>query len=538
LVLVVVLSTVGMAVGAGQAAAAPRAQAKTVKAPKSMFPATGYFSLGQSKGRWWLVTPQGQPFYAAGIDTVAPDGSGTDQVTGICPYCQTVANDYPSTSAWGTATIARLRSWGFNTMGAFSDSSDLGSQMPYEVQLTMASGDDWFSPSFVTGVDNVAATQVAPLANDPNLIGYFTDSELNWGIPVGSVDPLNEYLALPPGSPGLAVAQQYVGNPQGFIYALATRYFQVTSAALHEYDPHHLNLGIKAEGSEISPALLEAAQPYVDVFSMEDYALQPGLAQVVTKSWPQYLPVDSNLADFEQYVKRPLMIGEYAFITPSPATPSTMPGVYLTSPTQQARAQDFENFISPLYLDSPWLVGDDWFQYVDEPQNGRPGDGENDNFGMVNVDDQPYPTMTAAMQFMHSQTAQNRLDPTGTSCDSWASGPGGVTCTATVPAIPPYTSYPLTIVTRTMYQSSEYSPLTTGQVVAAGGDVGTSFKHPSYKFSLSQGTLPKGIKLQSSGELTGTARSAGTFSITVTVTDGAGAQVSQAYSLVVVPPGT
>ena len=535
--LVLVLSTVGMALGVSQAAAGPRTHVRTAKAAKSMFPGTGYFSVGQSKGRWWLVTPQGQPFYAAASDTVAPDGSGTDQVTGACPYCQTVASGYPSTSAWGTATIGRLRSWGFNTLGAFSDTATLGSQMPYELQLTMASGNDWFAPSFVTGVDNVAATQVAPRANDPNLIGYFTDSELNWGVPVGSVDPLNEYLALPPGSPGLAVAQQYVGNPQGFIYALATRYFKVTTAAVHQYDPHHLILGIKAEGSEIPPALLEAAQPYVDVFSIEDYALQPGLAQVVQRGWPQYLPVESNLANFEQYVKRPLMIGEYAFITPSPTTPSTMPGVYLTSPTQQARAQDFENYISPLYLNSPWLVGDSWFQYVDEPQNGRPGDGENDNFGMVNVNDQPYPTMTAAMQLMHSLTAQNRLDPTGTACDSWATGLGGVTCTATVPANPPSSSYPLTVVTRTLNQSTEGGRLITGQVVAAGGYVGRSFRHPSYRFSISQGALPKGIRLHRSGELLGTVKVSGTFSFTVTVTDGAGAQASQAYSLVIVPPG-
>ena len=104
------------------------------------------------------MTPQGAPFYASGIDTVAPDGSGVDQTTGVCPYCQTVANDYPSTAAWGTSTIAQLRSWGFNFLGPYSDDSDLGSQMPYEVQLSMASGNDWFAPSFVTNADQVAQT--------------------------------------------------------------------------------------------------------------------------------------------------------------------------------------------------------------------------------------------------------------------------------------------------------------------------------------------------------------------------------------------
>ena len=71
-----------------------------------------------------------------------------------------------------------------------------------------------------------------------------------------------------------------------------------------------------------------------------------------------------------------------------------------------------------------------------------------------------------------------------------------------------------------------------------GESAGTSLKHPSYHFSLSQGALPKGIKLNKSGEFTGVAKSAGTFSFTVTVTDAAGTRVSQAYSLVVVAPGT
>ena len=35
----------------------------------------------------------------------------------------------------------------------------------------MAGNDHWFDPSFVTNVDEVAATQVARLANDPNVIG-------------------------------------------------------------------------------------------------------------------------------------------------------------------------------------------------------------------------------------------------------------------------------------------------------------------------------------------------------------------------------
>jgi len=110
----------------------------------------------------------------------------------------------------------------------------------------------------------------------------------------------------------------------------------------------------------------------------------------VDEIWPYYLPVDPNLADMEQYFNGPMMIGEYAFIAPGPLTPNLHPGIYYVSANQQQRADDYANFVAPLYEDAPWVVGDDWFEYVDEPVNGRPGDNEDDNFGLVNVEDQPY----------------------------------------------------------------------------------------------------------------------------------------------------
>jgi hypothetical protein len=74
------------------------------------FTATGFFHVAQAtNGRWWFVDPDGQPFYSAGIDHVSasPD---VDVTTGQCPYCQAIASEYPSTSAWADATVDRLRS--------------------------------------------------------------------------------------------------------------------------------------------------------------------------------------------------------------------------------------------------------------------------------------------------------------------------------------------------------------------------------------------------------------------------------------------
>ena len=474
---------------------------------KTPFPATGYFSIGSKSGRYFFVTPTGEPFYSTGIDHVSSDPD-TDQVTGQCPYCQAIQSEYPSTAAWATATVAQLRSWGFNSLGAFSDDSTFASQMPYSVQLGMASGDDWFAPSFVTNADQVAATQVAPLANDPNLIGWYTDSELDWGPNGGDLDTqLSHYLALPAGSPGLAIAQQYVGNPNGFVYALATRYFQVTSAAIRMYDPHHLNLGVKAEGQEIQPELLEAASPYVDVFSIDDYQLMPNFAQIIDEIWPQYLPVTATFNNFEAYVKRPIMVAEYSFIGTTPQTPDTVPGVYAVYPDQATRAAAYTDYIAPLYEHSPWVVGDEWFEYVDEPQGGR-FDGENNNFGAVDVENQPYQDLVTQMQILHS-IAPDRIDQSGPVCDSWSDTATGVACTAYIPQ----ESYPLSIFSTALpdaVQGTKYS----NYVIAIGGK-------PQYSFSLVGGdSLPEGLNLNPrTGLVSGKPKVYGTFNFTVTAID-------------------
>lgn len=516
--------TPGAGAEATTASIHPKAPATKVPGTGLSFRATGYFRIAQARGRSWLVTPQGQPFFSTGIDHVSSDPD-VDQTTGQCPYCETIASEYPSTSAWATATVAQLRSWGFNSLGAFTDDSTFASQMPYSVQLSMASGDDWFAPSFVTNADAVAATQVAPLANDPNLIGFYTDSELHWGPDGSDAQPvLDNYLALPSGSPGLAVAQEYVGNPNGFVYALASRYFSVTTAAVRMYDTHHLILGVKAEAQEIQPELLEAAQPYVDVFSIDDYTLQPGFAQLIDEIWPQYLPVSSTFNYFEKYVKRPIMVGEYSFIASGPQTPDTVPGVYAVYPTQQARAAAYTNYVAPLYEDSPWVVGDEWFEYVDEPQGGR-FDGENNNFGVVNVENQPYENLVTQMEIMHS-VAPDRVVSPGPTCDSWAEAAGGVTCDATMPAA----SYPLSIFTQTLPDGTTGTPF-ADQVIAGGG-------RPRYTYGLvDHPSLPPGLRLnRSTGLISGTPRVSGTYAFTVEVTDSttsAAQTTTQALSITV-----
>ena len=504
--LVVAVAVAVLAVVASAGSARPARAGDPASSAARPFKASGHFAIGHQGGRWYFVTPTGQPFYSTGIDHVSSDPD-TDRVTGHCPYCDTIAGEYPDTAAWADATVARLRSWGFNSLGPFSDLDTFAGRMPYSVQLGMASGDDWFSPSFAAHADEVAATQVAPRADDPNLIGWYTDSELDWGPNGGDLaTQLDHYLALPAGSPGLAVAQQHVGDPNGFVYALATRYFQVTTAAVRRYDPHHLILGVKAEAQEIQPELLRAARPYVDVFSIDDYQLLPGLAQVIDQIWPQYLPVTSNFDDFERQVDRPIMVAEYSFIADTPQTPDTVPGVYDVFADQAARADAYTAYVAPLYEDAPWVVGDEWFEYVDEPAGGR-FDGENDDFGVVDVEDQPYDALVSRLQVMHAMAPDRLVDP-GPMCDGWAPAPGGATCTAHLD----HPSTPAQLFT-TSLPSAVVGHRYSSRIVAIGGT-------PPYTFSLAPGSrLPPGLRLRATGLISGAAKAAGTTTFTVTATD-------------------
>ena len=469
--------------------------------------ATGYFTTEHKHGRWFFVTPTGQPFFSTGVDHVTSDPD-TDQTTGRCPYCETVQSAYPNTTAWVTATVAQLRSWGFNSLGPFSDDSEFAGQMPYTVQLSMATGVDWFAPSFVTNADNVAATQVAPLSGDPNLIGWYTDSELTWGPDITNQNTeLQDYLELPAGSPGLAVAHRYIGRPNDFLSALATRYFQVTTAAIHMFDQHHLILGVKAEGQYIQPQLLEAASHYVNVFSIDDYTLHPGYAQGIDGLWPQYLPVTANFANFEKYAKIPIMVAEYSFTGETPQTPDTIPGVYALYPTQAARALAYSQYIAPLYEQAPWVVGDEWFEYVDEPQGGRVGDGENNEFGLVNVDNQPYDELVTQMELMHS-IAPDRLVSAGAMCDAWARAGTSVACIATLSRV----TYPLRVVGTTPASGANGQKFSSS-VVAEGG-------RPRYTYSIQHGSLPSGLRLQrKTGFITGKPRAIGTYTVIIGATD-------------------
>ena len=99
--------------------------------------------------------------------------------------------------------MQELRGWGFNTVGAWSDPAMFTAGMTYTFILDAAESaprqpsanagvpdyfpepgyfPDYFSEEFRKSTDSRAQKLCAPRANEPWLLGYFTDNEQSWAL--------------------------------------------------------------------------------------------------------------------------------------------------------------------------------------------------------------------------------------------------------------------------------------------------------------------------------------------------------------------
>ena len=265
---------------------------------------------------------------------------------------------------------------------------------------------------------------------------------------------------------------------------MATRYFSVTTAAIRMYDTNHLILGVKAEGQEIEPNLIKAAAPYVNVFSLEDYVLPPGTDQASTAIWPAVPSSASRTWPIMEAVANiPLMIGEYSFASyvNSSGDPDTVPGsTRRPRPSSNAPTSSRTSSRPCTRTRRLWSVTTGSSTSTNRP-NGRTGDAENFDFGMIDVNGNPYPTMVSAMQLMHNVVADQAGD-NGPVCDSWAAGSSGVTCTATMPSSTDVASDHRDQLSAARLKSAT-THTTSGRLCGRGT--------PGYTYALTQGSLPR-----------------------------------------------
>ncbi len=386
----------------------------------------GYFHVQEQNGIWWFIGPNGHRRLSLGVDSIRPSARDT---AGNDPYGNTVRRLYPDLNAWALHSLARLRMWRFNTIGAWSDPVLFQHEVPYTIILNIAAraGANWktgqtfdvWSPRFAQVAQDAANRQCIPRVNDHWLLGYFSDNELRWGPDWRGKDTLlSLYLKMPPSSPGRQKAlaflrdryrdstrrlraawgvrvrdfdrlatggrtAQYRADADQFAGMVSARYFQVCADAIHQADPNHLYLGARFAGHP-SDAVLRGARS-ADVVSVNIYSSDP-------TQWVKHV---------FQMTGRPLLITEFAFRAADAGLPNSK-GAGVKVPDQSARGQAYTRFVTAL-LRQPFVVGYHWFEWADEPPLGRALDGENSNYGLVNSAGQPYTAFIKQVQAINSQ---------------------------------------------------------------------------------------------------------------------------------------
>ncbi|MBN2452105.1 MAG: hypothetical protein JXR77_17085 [Lentisphaeria bacterium] len=402
--------------------------------------ATGFFRVEKDGDRWWFVDPRGERFYAVGTDHVNYRAHWCQKL-GYAPYHRNCEKLYGSAEAWAEVAAERLRRWGFNTLGAgniaevryrglahtlFAAFGSSFSDLSALVEKTTWTGfPNVFDPRWEAYCTSRAQAVCAENRNDPWLLGYFLDNELEWygkshrgdgiwtaalawpadhsgkralvdhlrrlhgdiaafnrvwGQAVASWEDVAGLAELPPPDDEARAVQT------AWLAEVAERYFAVSAAAIRRADPNHLVIGSRFAGNAPEWAWKACAR-HCDVVTFNHYPR-------IDFEGGDLSHLAELFGSYHALVERPMMVTEWSF----PALDSGLPckhGAGMRVDTQEQKAMCYE-VMQHLLFRLPFLVGSDYFMWADEPELGISDTfPEDSNYGLVNVDDKPYPELTA-----------------------------------------------------------------------------------------------------------------------------------------------
>ncbi len=408
---------------------------------------TGFFHVQRFGDKWWTIDPAGNAFFIIGTDHVNYNVHWCEAL-GYAPYQKNNEKTYGGEEKWADNAVERLKSWGFTALAANNSPSTRYKGLPYMEFAALGQGfssidyiterTTWtgfpnvFSAKWQQFCDDEATKQCTPHKDDPWLIGYFLDNELEWYGKTGSL--FNDTFKRPSDHTAkIALVDmlktRYGGDISAFnlvwqtnassfddllklmeapksaspkaqedviAYAqlCADRYFAGTTSAIRKIDPNHMILGCRFAGS--APDVWAADGKYCDIVSVNCYRNLDLVRGVMTDGF------ESDLAGWHTKANRPMMITEWSF----PGLDAGLPSVHgagMRVRTQADRARAFTVF-QKLLFSTPFIVGSDYFMWVDEPALGIAKTfPEDSNYGLVDVNDKPYGPITEAATKLHAR---------------------------------------------------------------------------------------------------------------------------------------
>lgn len=398
--------------------------------------ATGFFRAQKFNDKWWLVDPAGRLFFSHGANSVGFDQ--TTPVTGRNSLFAWLPDDNDalmegviqnSRVHFTVANLARtfgpdwrepaddrvhrrLRDWGMNTLGAWSDLELIeDKRTPYTPILHV--GGDWsplgkkisdpfardFKERLIAGL-----RRTVPDPEDPWVVGVFIDNEIYWTEPfvhnafsggrkmparVACMNWLKEkYKTIAKLNTawdtsygawediGELPETESVGLKADIVALkrlISGTYYRLCREAMREALPNHLYIGSRQHKGPLE--VYEESAKYLDVLSLNSYEPLSG-------------------ATLPRGIDLPAIDTEFHFAAPDRGVPGV--GLWpVGDQTQRARAY-IAYVVSS--LKHPNMVGTHWFAFADQSAAGRPG--ENYQIGFVDVTDTPYPEITTAARRM------------------------------------------------------------------------------------------------------------------------------------------
>ena len=411
--------------------------------------ATGYYHTVFRNNRWWLVSPLGNPLFYIGLDTVEVHAStpitGRESMFGnLPPATGAFASAYtqqggsqPATyfshavsnlirkygSAWQDAHTSlvpkRIASWVFAGSGKWTSVQPglaLNPVLSHSAVADVVPGGhpDVWDPASLQKLKETLTAQIGSDATNEYIIGWSVGNEMNEVIAPQEIAGI---LALGAGVPAkkalvdqalsaiysgsvskLAAAWKLTASTVADLYASKPNppaqdvetlrqfyegtWYSTLYKTVQSIDPNHLYLGSWAQPKE-RPA---------------DWPIMAANCDVVGFDYYSQTFLDPDVLALIQSTKKPVLVGEFSF----PADYGGMRGFGpLAKDLTLTDSQSGDMYAQWLRDASanPYVVGVEWFEYLDQPVTGNANNGDtmpaslvigqNQAFGMVDVTNRP-----------------------------------------------------------------------------------------------------------------------------------------------------
>jgi len=397
-------------------------------------PATGFFHTDQVGGRWFLIDAEGNICHTLSCNAVM------ERAYWSLAYHKTVAERYADLPTWNECALQRLLDLGFNSLCGGPMDPPRERNMPYfagrcltwagpwlaDADGNLARFPDVFDPAWQQGAEAWVREDTAKYRDDPLLIGYFTDNEIQMHQPLthnlgimgyfwspstaaefsrwlkdryhGDIETLNrkwsskwhlyaykDFADLPQDKPTI----RGDGDPvepdlREFVRHIVKTYVDTIVGLYHKYDPHHLVCTNRFAG-EFDVSFADLLKPY-DIIACNSYP---------RSRWGQTRFDDGQLAwlrDLHRITGRPVLITEWGVT----AVDAGLPNFWGRLDTQAQRAEAYRNVLRQLW-DERYVIGAHWFSWGDST------DDEASNWGLVDAQDRYYQPLAGAMREVNTE---------------------------------------------------------------------------------------------------------------------------------------